>query len=39
MADALEAPESEDAGEELLFEEGAMELESESVEEDQAPEL
>ena len=39
VADALEAPESEDAGEELLFEEGAMELESESVEEDQAPEL
>ena len=39
VADALEAHESEDAGEELLFEEGAMELESESVEEDQAPEL
>ena len=39
VADALEASESEDAGEELLFEEGAMELESESVEEDQAPEL
>ena len=39
VADALEAPESEDAGEELLFEEGTMELESVSEEEDQAPEL
>ena len=39
VADALEAPESEDAEEELLFEEGTMELESVSEEEDQAPEL
>ena len=39
MADALEAPESEEAEEELLFEEGTMELESVSEEEDQAPEL
>ena len=39
IADALEAPEGEDAGDELLFEEGAMELDSDSENESETPTL
>ena len=39
VADALEAPEGEDSGEELLFEEGGMELDSDSDNESDTPTL
>ena len=39
VADALEAPEAEDSGEELLFEEGGMELDSDSGNDSDAPTL
>ena len=39
VADALEAPEGEDSGEELLFEEGGMELDSDSGNDSDAPTL
>ena len=39
IADALEAPEGEDTGDDLLFEEGAMELDSDAGDNSDAPTL